>query len=169
MKEILIINVGGTFNKIYNPITGELEIKKNNSLIMDIFKKVFKTNFEINIKGILYKDSLDMTKKDRKRLVSFIQKAKYQNIIIIHGTDTIDKTAKYINKKIKDRNIILTGAMMPYSIDGIEATSNLFLAYGYMQNSINGVYIALNGVVHRYDKIKKNRKLGKFEIISITN
>ena len=40
MKKILIIDTGGTFNKIYNPLTSKLDIPQNNHIIKQIFKKV---------------------------------------------------------------------------------------------------------------------------------
>jgi L-asparaginase len=55
--------------------------------------------------------------------------------------------------------------MVPFSIDPIEATANLSLALGFCKLAKRGVYIALNGVVDNYDKVIKNRELGKFELI----
>jgi len=163
-KESLIVNIGGTFNKIYNPITGNLDIYKDNNIIKDIINKTKLKNIKID--GMIYKDSLDLTKKDRIDLVNYINKSKYNNIIIVHGTDTIDITAKYLNKHIKNKNIVLTGSMIPYSINSIEATANLFLAYGFLLNcEKNDIYIAMHGIVKRFNKIKKNRVKGIFECL----
>jgi len=162
MDDIFILNVGGTFNKIYNLINGELEIKKNNNIVKTILKETFKLNKIPKIKGIIYKDSLFMNKADRKKIVSFLLKCEYKKIIIIHGTDTIDKSAKEIAKVIKDKVIVLTGAMEPYSINKTEATANLMMSYGFIQNAKKGVYICLNGVVDRYERIVKDRKKGYF-------
>ncbi|MEA3289394.1 MAG: asparaginase domain-containing protein [Campylobacterota bacterium] len=142
MKKILILNTGGTFNKIYDEISGKLYVAKHNLAL----KKIIKTSKLSNIKidGLIYKDSLDITKKDRKKLVSYIHKSDFDNIIIVHGTDTIDKTASYLDKYIINKQIILTGAMKPFSINNIEAVSNLMSGYGYMQsNKKNGIYIYL--------------------------
>jgi len=161
-QNILIINTGGTFNKQYNELNGNLIIKKSNDCIKDILFQSKITN--VNIKGILYKDSLEITDEDRELLVKFIKKSKYKKILIIHGTDTMDKTAIYLADNIKDKEIVLTGAMVPYSINKVEATSNLMLGYGYLlSNTKNNVYISMHGMVKKYDKIKKNRELGVFE------
>jgi len=162
MRDILILNIGGTFNKVYNLVSGELEINKNNNIIKAILRDTFKFNNLPKIKGMIYKDSLFMDDNDRRKIVSFLLKCEYKKIIIIHGTDTVDKSAKEIAKVIKDKVIVLTGAMEPYSINKTEATANLMMSYGFIQNAKNGVYICLNGVVDRYDKVVKDRKKGYF-------
>ena len=160
-KNILILNSGGTFNKFYDPITGKLDVVQNNRYIKKIFNRSKIDNIDIN--GILYKDSLDINNDDRKKIVDFIATKKYKKIIIIHGTDTMDKTAEYLAKYFLDKTIILTGAMVPFSIDEIEATSNLMLALGYIKaTSQNGVFIAMHGLVESFKKIKKDRSKGIF-------
>jgi len=162
MEKILIISTGGTFNKVYHTINGTLEIDKNSQALNSIASKWL---CEFQIVNIIGKDSLEMTQEDRLELVCSIQKSTYQRIIIIHGTDTMDITAEYIAHAKLDKTIIITGAMMPYSIDPTEATANLASAYGYI-NALekNGVFIAMNGVIGSYEKVKKNRKEGKFTL-----
>jgi len=163
MDTINIINTGGTFNKDYDEINGKLIVNKTNKYIKQIINKSKIHN--INIKGMIYKDSLDITNDDRQKLLNYIQKTKIKKIIIVHGTDTIDKTALFLAKYIKNKTIILTGAMKPFSIDPVEATSNLMSAYGFLQNDTkNDVYICMHGIIKKYTKIKKNKKLGIFEI-----
>lgn len=161
-NNILIINTGGTFNKIYDEINGTLIVPKSNKAIKTILQSSKIDN--IKIKGLIYKDSLEMTIKDRKKLVKYIKNSKYNKIIIVHGTDTIDQTASYIAKYIQDKIIILVGAMKPFSIEPVEATSNLMLAYGFLQSYTKPhIFIAMHGLVKKFDKIKKNRKLGVFQ------
>ena len=82
---------------------------------------------------------------------------------MVHGTDTMDVTAEYLAEGELDKCIVLTGAMIPYSIDPVEATANLASAYGYLQAlEKDGVYIAMNGALDTYSKVKKNRKKGCF-------
>lgn len=161
-KKILILNTGGTFNKKYNPIDGNLIIPNDNITIETIINKS-KINY-CDISGVLYKDSLDITNKDRKILIKYIQKSQYKKIIIIHGTDTMDKTAKYIAKHIKNKKVVITGSMVPFSLCKIEATANLLLALGFLQRKVKkNVYISMHGKVKKYNKIYKNRELGIFE------
>ncbi len=159
---ILIINTGGTFSKIYNPLNGNLDISNKNSAIKKIIASS-KIN-DVKVSGIIYKDSLDITNKDRDKLVQFINDSKYNKILIVHGTDTMSNTAFYLANKIKNKQIILTGSMIPFSINPIEATSNLILGYGFLKNcKKDNIYISMHGFVKKYNKIKKNKHLGIFE------
>ena len=161
MKKILIINTGGTFNKVYNPLTGNLDIEPEGKAIKSI-AKAWLTEFKI--KNIIGKDSLNITEKDRALIVKTIQESNVNNIIIIHGTDTIDKTAKSIKNANMEKNIILTGAMVPYSINPIESVANLTSAYGYLQSSHQkGVFISMNGIIKDYKRVVKNKEKGYFE------
>jgi len=162
MEDTIIISTGGTFNKIYNKITGELEIDKTN-LALKTIQDRWLSNYKFI--DIINKDSLDFTPKDREELLNKIKELDYKKVVIIHGTDTIDITAKYLDNAKLEKTIVLTGSMVPFSIDPIEATANLSLALGYSNIAQYGVYIAINGIVGSYKNIKKNRELGKFELI----
>jgi len=161
MKEIQIVSTGGTFNKIYNPLNGNLEIDTNNLALKEIQNRWL---CQFKFDAIINKDSLDFTSQDRKELANYIQKSKFNKIIIIHGTDTMDLSAKYIASLNLSKVIIFTGAMVPFSINPIEATANLGLAIGYLKCTKSGVYIAMNGIIDSYDKVKKDRVNGKFII-----
>ncbi|MBU1669188.1 asparaginase [bacterium] len=161
MEKILIINTGGTFNKVYNPLTGNLDINPKDNALKSIAKHWLTQFMVINIIG---KDSLDMTDEDRDEIYKTIKKYDYSKIIIVHGTDTMDQTAYYLDFKDLKKSIVLTGAMVPYSINPIEATANFASAYGYLcAVKKNGVYIAMNGVTGDYKKVIKNKEKGYFE------
>ncbi|MCK4441023.1 MAG: asparaginase [Sulfurovaceae bacterium] len=161
MKKILIISTGGTFNKIYNPISGNLIIDKNSNALKEIAKHWL---MDFKIINIIGKDSLDISDIDREEILQTIQNSKYQKIIIVHGTDTIDKTAKYLDNAKLDKIIVLTGAMVPFSIDPIEATANLASTCGYIKNiNQNGIFIVMNGIMDNFKKVIKNRTKGYFE------
>jgi L-asparaginase len=161
-KNILILNTGGTFNKVYNEINGKLVIDKNNKILSHIIKKA--KILDITIQGLIYKDSLDITTKDRIKLKKYILKSKFNKIIIVHGTDTMEKTARYLADTIDNKKIIFTGAMKPFGIEPIEATSNLMSAFGFLNNcKKNNTYICMHGLIKKYNKITKNKQLGIFE------
>ncbi len=158
--KITVLNTGGTFNKMYNPLKGELEVPKNNIALDEITSNCFNIDFEI--KNIISKDSLEITEEDREFLYETIKNCG-ENIIIVHGTDTIDITSKFLDEKKLDKKIVLTGAMVPMSIKKVEATLNFAQAIGFLNAPVeNGVYISMHGSVVLYDKLYKNRELGRF-------
>jgi L-asparaginase len=161
MEKLLIINSGGTFNKVYNPLKGTLDIEKSGIALKNIADSWLTTYTVVNIIG---KDSLEMTEEDREEIVQTIYKHRKKKIIIVHGTDTIDQTAAYLAAANLHHDIVLTGAMVPYAIDPIEATANFASAYGYLMASNSmGVYIAMNGVIKDYKRVIKNKEKGYFE------
>lgn len=160
-SKITVINTGGTFNKRYNPLSGELDVPKDSLALDEIINYCYNIDFEVL--NIISKDSLDMNDYDRELIVKTIKDCKNQNIIIVHGTDTMDLTAKYLDEKIKDKTIVLTGAMLPISINKVEATLNFSQAIGFLNANIeNDIYISMHGSVKNYKKLIKNRELGKF-------
>jgi len=160
MDRILLISTGGTFNKVYDPENGELIIDKTSNAVKEIASHWL---CEFDVVNMVGKDSQEMSNHDRLELLAMIDQSKYKKIIIIHGTDTMTLTAEYLSDAELDKQLILTGSMVPYSIDPIEATANLASAFGYLQTlNNNGVYIVMNGVFGSYEKMKKNRKKGKF-------
>ena len=160
-SKITVINTGGTFNKRYNPLTGELEVPKDSLALDEIISYCY--NIDFDVLNVISKDSLDMSDADREFIVKTIKNCKNENIIIVHGTDTIDLTASFIDENIKDKTIVLTGAMLPISINKIEATLNFSSAIGFLNANIkNGIYISMHGSVKNYKKLIKNREIGKF-------
>lgn len=159
---MLILNTGGTFNKRYNPVNGELEVPFDDTAVLSVIT-VF--SMPIRVEGILYKDSLEMTPDDRELLGKTISQSDEKMIIVVHGTDTMDLSAQHIASLGVDKVIVFTGAMVPFSIDVIEATANLSMAIGYARNASNGVYIVMQGVCGPYDKVIKNKNIGKFEYV----
>ena len=159
--KISVLNTGGTFNKRYNPILGKLEVPSDNIALDKIVKSCFNVDFEI--KNIVSKDSLDFTDADRETILENILNSKSDNIIIIHGTDTVDLTSKFIEDKEKKKKIVFTGAMVPMSIDEVEATMNFSQAIGFLNAPIeNGIYLSMHGVVVEHSKLKKDRSVGQF-------
>ncbi|WP_323669112.1 asparaginase domain-containing protein [Aliarcobacter butzleri] len=162
-SKITVLNTGGTFNKRYNPLKGELEVPTDNIALEEIIQNCFNVDFEII--NIISKDSLEIIDEDRDILIETIKKLENENIIVVHGTDTIDITAKYLNNRIENKKIVLTGAMVPMSIKKVEATLNFAQAIGFLNAKIsNGIYISMHGAVKSYDKLLKNRILGQFLI-----
>lgn len=161
--KITIINTGGTFNKEYNLLKGALDVKSDASSLEGILKWTHNIDFEII--NILAKDSLEINDDDRDIIIENINKAKNEKIIIIHGTDTMSETASYLDQRIKNKQVVITGAMIPMSISITEAVMNFSASYGFLNAEIdNGIYISLHGVISNHLNIYKDKKIGKFLI-----
>ena len=159
---MLILNTGGTFNKRYNMLTGELEVPVDNYAVERILE-----SFEQKppLAGVVYKDSLEMDMSDRKMIADIIFHSTEREFIIVHGTDTMDITAEFLSEIFEDRVIVLTGAMKPFEIDNVEASLNLGLSIGFASScEKNGVYICMSGYIKPWSEIKKNKQLGRFEV-----
>jgi L-asparaginase len=160
---IKVIATGGTFDKTYNPLTGELEF--THSHVESIFLRCRLVPHPA-FQPLSLMDSLDMTDDHRQALLTAIQESPQDTIVITHGTDTIVESAQVVGLAAIPRKIIVfTGAMVPFTISQSDAEFNLGFALGCAQCLKPGVYIAMNGRVHPWDQVTKNRALGIFEPI----
>ena len=64
---------------------------------------------------------------------------------------------------LKGKRIVLTGAMVPYSVSGSDALFNLGSAVAAAQLVPPGVYVTMNGRCFPWHAVHKNRVLGVFE------
>ena len=157
---IKIFVTGGTFDKEYNEITGELFFKDTH---VPELLALGRCNIEVNVVTLMMIDSLDMSKADREIIAENCIKTKENRIIITHGTDTMVDTARVLAKKVKGKTIILTGAMIPYKFGSSDGLFNLGSAIAFVQILPPGVYIAMNGRYFSWGNCRKNKKTGKFE------
>ena len=160
--QIKILITGGTIDKAYNELTGELTFGTSN---LDEMLERSRLTIDIDTEVLFLKDSLDMNDEGRNLILSKCLECSEDRIVITHGTDTMVQTAKLLGDQIKNKVIILFGSMIPYSINNSDALFNLGVALSAVQNKTNGVYIAMNGQVFDFDKVEKNKALGIFENI----
>lgn len=161
--EIRIIITGGTFDKEYDPLKGELSFK--DSHLPGILKTVrctVNTSLEINE----LTDSLDMTDEHREEIAKSCLASPQDRIVITHGTDTMTVTAEYLQKRFREegvsRTVVFTGAMVPYSVNGSDALFNLGAALSAAQLLNEGIYICMNGRVFQAGEVIKDRSKGIF-------
>jgi len=159
---IKIFVTGGTFDKEYNELEGTLFFKETHVHEM---LKLARSKLKIDISTLMMIDSLDMTDADRKIILERCKKTKEDKILITHGTDTMIETAKVLAGSIKNKTIVLTGAMIPYKFGSSDGLFNLGSSLAFVQTLPQGVYISMNGKYFRWDNIKKNKQTGMFEEI----
>jgi len=130
----------------------------------DMLKQA-RNRIDIKSEVLMLKDSIYTTDADRKNVLDKCKSSKEDKIIITHGTDTMAETAQVLGKNIKDKTIVLLGAMVPYNQKNSDALFNLGSAITAVQTLPHGVYISMNGKLFSWDNVRKNKELGEFEII----
>jgi len=157
---ITVFVTGGTFDKEYNEISGELYFKDTH--IREILE-LGRAQLEVKIKKLMLIDSLNMTNKDRGAILQNCTSTKDEKIVITHGTDTMTETAKFLARANLKKTIVLTGAMIPYKFGSSDGLFNLGSAFAFAQVLPSGVFVAMNGRFFEWDKVVKNKISGKFE------
>ena len=157
---IKIFVTGGTFDKEYNEITGELFFKDTH---LPELLALGRSTVKVDITTLMMIDSLEMTEADREIIAENCIKTNENRILITHGTDTMVDTARTLAEKVKDKTIVLTGAMIPYKFGSSDGLFNLGSALSFVQILPPGVYIAMNGRYFNWDNCRKNKITGKFE------
>lgn len=162
--EIQVYVTGGTFDKEYNYINGELYFK--DSHLPEMFSRG-RCTLEIDVKTLMMVDSLEMTDTDRGNIVHNCKNTKTDKIIITHGTDTMVETASILAEESIAKTIVLTGAMIPYAFGtSSDGFFNLGSSLAFVQTLPHGVYVVMNGQYFNWNNVKKNRKTGYFESLS---
>ena len=157
---IRILITGGTFDKDYNELTGQLYFHDTN---LPEMLRLGRSRLDVNIRTIMMVDSLEMTDADRAIIVQNCKQAEEECIVITHGTDTMVETAAAIAKAVSDKTIVLTGAMIPYAFGSSDGLFNLGSALSFVQALPHGVYIAMNGKYFSWNRVRKNKERGEFE------
>jgi L-asparaginase len=161
---IKIIATGGTFDKVYNPISGLLGFSESHLTSIAKHSRILP---EPNIEVLMLIDSLEMTEQHRQQILTSVSETSETKIIIIHGTDTMSETAKTLGLANLTKTIVLTGAMVPADIVNSDATFNLGFALGCVTTLAPGTYVAMNANVHSWNNVRKNKNLGVFEKVDL--
>ncbi|MBK6700387.1 MAG: asparaginase [Saprospiraceae bacterium] len=156
---IQIYVTGGTFDKEYNFVNGQLFFRDTH---LPQILELGRCSLNIDIKTLMMVDSLEMTDSDREIIIHNCVKSQARQILITHGTDTMVITAKAIAEaKIENKTIVLTGAMIPYAFgSSSDGFFNLGSALSFVQTLSDGVYIIMNCRYFEWNKVKKNTKTG---------
>jgi len=157
---IRIFITGGTFDKEYNELNGKLYFKDTH---MQDLLEMGRCRLDVSIRTLMMVDSLEMTLEDRELIAHQCEQCEEDMIVITHGTDTMEQTAKVLAEKVKDKTIVLFGAMIPIKFGSSDGLFNLGSALAFVQTLPQGVYVAMNGRIFNADNVRKNRQTGIFE------
>jgi L-asparaginase len=157
---VRIFITGGTFDKEYNELTGQLYFKDSH---LPEMLELGRCLVPVDIRTLMMIDSLEMTDIDRELIARHCMDADEDRIIITHGTDTMAETARILSEKIKNKTVVITGAMVPYKFGSSDGLFNLGSAMAFVQTLKPGVYVAMNGRCFEAANVRKNKQTGEFE------
>lgn len=157
---IRVFITGGTFDKEYDEIHGRLFF--TDSHLPEMLARG-RCRLDLSIRTLMMIDSLDMTEADREVVAQNCLTCPESRVVITHGTDTMVETAAAIARRVTDKTVVLTGAMIPYAFGSSDGLFNLGSALSFAQVLPAGVYIAMNGQFFPWDRVVKNRQAGVFE------
>ncbi len=160
---IKLLITGGTFDKDYDELTGKLYFRDTHIHEM---LKLGRCRLQTRVRTVMMVDSLEMTESDRKIIEEICCKSEEEQIVITHGTDTMEETARVLGAAGLPKTIVLTGAMIPYAFGSSDGLFNLGSALSFVQVLPHGVYVAMNGTYFPWNDVRKNRGLGVFEKLS---
>jgi len=157
---IRIFVTGGTFDKEYNELDGSLFFKQTH---LSEMLALGRSRLEVEINQLMLIDSLEMTEADRALVRDSCASAAEDRIVVTHGTDTMEQTARVLGEANLPKTIVLTGAMIPYKFGSSDGLFNLGSALAFVQSLPHGVYVAMNGKYFGWRNVMKNRQTGLFE------
>ncbi len=160
MDKVRLLVTGGTFDKEYNELQGTLDFKDTHIHEM---LRLGRNKVKVDVRTLMMIDSLDMTDDDRQIILDACQRSTANRIVITHGTDTMELTARFLGNKLPDKTIVITGAMIPYVFGSSDGLFNLGSALAFVQSLPPGVYVAMNGCCFSWDNVHKNKSVGMFE------
>ncbi len=159
-ERIRILVTGGTFDKEYNELNGALFFHETHVPEM---LRLGRCLAEVEIETLFMIDSLEMTAEQRQAIADRCAAAPERRIVITHGTDTMVETARRLGPAIREKTVVLTGAMVPYKFGSSDGLFNLGAALALVQTLPPGVYVAMNGRWFPWNAVHKSRERGVFE------
>ena len=151
---------GGTFDKEYNELTGTLFFKDTH--VREVLQQG-RCNLDIELRTLMMIDSTEMNETDREMIRKQCAESDTDRIVITHGTDTMEQTARHLGGSVPGKTIVLVGAMIPLTFGSSDGLFNLGSALAFAQTLPPGVYVAMNGRYFQCDRVRKNRATGLFE------
>jgi L-asparaginase len=158
-----ILVTGGTFDKDYHELEGRLFFRESHVPEM---LRLGRCWLSVAVEELMLVDSLDMDDSHRERILSACRAAPEERIVITHGTDTMERTARTVGSAGLAKTVVLTGAMVPYTFGSSDGLFNLGSALAFAQALPPGTYVAMNGRCFAWDNVRKNRTSGAFEELS---
>jgi L-asparaginase len=157
-EALVVITTGGTIDKAYFDALSQFQFGES---VISRLLEVAQVTRSYRVVELLRKDSLELTDADRATLKDAIEALPEKKIVVTHGTDTMPLSASAL-MAIKDKTIVLTGALAPARFAESDAPFNLGMAFAAAQCLSSGVYIAMNGQIFDAGHVRKDRSNARF-------
>jgi L-asparaginase len=157
---LIILITGGTFDKEYDELHGSLYFKETHVQEM---LKLGRCTTDVEVRTLMMIDSLEMTDAERAIILDYCRLSEEDRIVITHGTDTMEITARVLGEAKLNKTIVITGAMIPYKFGSSDGFFNLGSALAFAQSLPPNVYVAMNGRFFNWNNVRKNKSTGVFE------
>ena len=155
-----ILVTGGTFDKDYHELEGRLFFRQTHVPEM---LRLGRSRLAVELEELMLIDSLEMQDEHRARVLEACRRARESRLVVTHGTDTMELTARTLGAAALAKTIVLTGAMVPYTFGSSDGLFNLGSALAFAQTLPHGTYVAMNGRCFPWDNVRKNKGSGVFE------
>jgi L-asparaginase len=165
IARIHVITTGGTIEKSYDEADGSLE-NRDSIIQSDIVAKLRLPYTQLSFHNLMSKDSLVMTEEDReiiyRQVLVFLEQGS--PVVVLHGTDTMAKTAQYCHERVKGPKapLVFTGAMRPLGFENSDAFQNVVEAIYAARHVTPGIYISFHGRLFVAPNVEKDKAKGTF-------
>jgi L-asparaginase len=162
MDMLRVFTTGGTIDKVYFDASSSYQVGE--PAAVSVFAAM-RVDVPFEITSLMRKDSLEMTDADREVICQAVLAATQERILITHGTDTMDQTARALQRALlaqPGKSVVLTGALLPGAFRDTDAIFNIGFALGALQVMTGGVRVAMNGRLFDPAHVRKDREAGRF-------
>ena len=112
MSSIRILVTGGTFDKEYDELSGSLYFQDTHVPEM---LRLGRSGLEVEVRTLMMVDSLEMSDADRTSILEHCRSSPRERILITHGTDRMEVTARLLGPGSRTRPSSSPGRWCPTS------------------------------------------------------
>jgi L-asparaginase len=168
VRRVTLITTGGTIEKTYDEVSGELA--NRHSIVHRMLSELRLEDTAVEVVELMSKDSLDMNDADRDRICEMVrilgavEEQETSGLVILHGTDRLAVTGARLLAEIPHPRvpIVLTGAMRPFEMKHSDALQNLTEALFAAGVLPPGVYCVAHGRALQFPGVRKDTERGTF-------
>lgn len=156
--KITFVLTGGTIDKEYDALDQAFTIGKG---AVGRVLGFVNPNFEVTIIPVLQKVSVNILPEEKDEIRRVCTETEDDKIVVTYGTDAMAEAGELL-ATIKNKTIVLTGALKSQLIKDTDAEFNLGFAVAAVQTLSPGVYVAMSGRIYNWNQCKKDMASGQF-------